>query len=59
MAVETTPLVVEEDGLNYASLAHILKVLELMGCKEEYRTCVVCGYPHINIRQEVAVSGRK
>ena len=35
-AVEGTPLVDEKDSLNYASLAHILKVLELMGCKEEY-----------------------
>ena len=62
-AVETTPLVVEEDSINYASQAHILKVLELMGCRRNMKEVggdshtSISGrkwrLPHIDIRQEV------
>ena len=38
--LRTTPLVVEKDGINYASQAHNLKVIKVMGCKEEYESIV-------------------
>ena len=48
--VETTPVVVEDDGDGIdASQAHILKVLELMGCKDEHEHSVR-RLPHIDIR---------
>lgn len=52
--VETTPVVVEDDGdgINYASQAHILKVLELMGCNDEHERSVR-RLPHIDIRHQV------
>ena len=52
--VETTPVVVEDDGdgINYASQAHILKVLELTGCNDEHE-CSVRRLPHIDIRYQV------
>ena len=61
MAAETTPLVVEEDVINYAP--H-LKVLELMGCRRNMKEVGGDSHisissrkwrlPHIDIRQEVA-----
>ena len=49
-----TPVVVEDDGdgIDYASQAHILKVLELMGCKDEHEHSVR-RLPHIDIRYQV------
>ncbi|KAL5475612.1 hypothetical protein EMCRGX_G025445 [Ephydatia muelleri] len=52
--VETTPVVVEDDGdgIDYASQAHILKVLELMDGKDEHEHSVR-RLPHIDIRHQV------
>lgn len=50
--IEVTPAVEDKDSIEHASQAHILKVMELMGCDEGYESSVR-RLPHIDIRREV------
>ena len=52
--VETTPDLVEDDsnGIKYASQAHVLQVLELMGCTDGHEHSVR-RLPHIDIRYQL------
>eukprot|EP00731_Ephydatia_muelleri_P037004 Em0374g7a len=52
--VETTPDLIEDDsdGIKYASQAHVLQVLELMGCTDGHEHSVR-QLPHIDIRYQL------
>ena len=49
--LEATPAITDE-SIQYASQAHILKVMGLMGCEDEYESRVR-RLPHIDVRNQI------